>query len=67
MFFGRDGNDVVIRLPLTPEPEDQLSAHQLIEELQEIPQFLKSLPALQTFQTELERVSGEALPPALLT
>ena len=66
MFFGRDGNDIVIRLPLTPEPEDQLSAHQLIEELQEIPNLLESLPALQALQTELERVSGETLPPTLL-
>ncbi|OGY52305.1 MAG: hypothetical protein A2951_02370 [Candidatus Buchananbacteria bacterium RIFCSPLOWO2_01_FULL_56_15] len=66
MLFERDGNDVVIRLPLVPNPADKLSAHHLIEELQEIPQLLESLPALQAFQTELERVSGEGLPPTLL-
>ena len=66
MLFQRDGNTATIILPVVPQPGDELSAHHLVEELYEIPEFLHALPALQLFQSELQKLLGESLPPALL-
>ena len=65
LLFHRFENFIIAVIPVEPQPSDDLSAYGIIEELHEIPFFLKALPALQQLQTELENASGESLPPAL--